>query len=84
MSMEESLENLKALKARARLGGGQDRIEAQHERGKLTARERIDALLDHSTFEEIDALAHTHTVQDELYTVDCTRSINNSRFFTVY
>ncbi len=60
MSMEESLENLKALKARARLGGGQDRIEAQHERGKLTARERIDALLDPSTFEEIDALAHDY------------------------
>jgi propionyl-CoA carboxylase beta chain len=58
MPIEESLEQLKSLKERARLGGGQDRIEAQHERGKLTARERIDTLLDPGTFEEIDALAH--------------------------
>src|SRR5690606_15239099 len=58
MPIEESLEQLQALKERARLGGGVERIEAQHERGKLTARERIDALLDPGTFEEIDALAH--------------------------
>ena len=37
------------------LGGGQRRIEAQRERGKLTARERIDALLDEGTFQELDA-----------------------------
>ena len=60
MSIEESLEQLQALKARARLGGGEDRIKAQHDRGKLTARERIDALLDPGTFEEIDALAHDY------------------------
>ena len=58
MTIEESLEKLQALKARARLGGGEERIEAQHERGKLTARERIDVLLDPGSFEEIDALAH--------------------------
>jgi acetyl-CoA carboxylase carboxyltransferase component len=34
-------------------GGGQDRIKAQHEKGKLTARERIDLLLDEGTFTEI-------------------------------
>jgi len=38
----------------ARLGGGQERIDAQHARGKLTARERIDLLLDDDSFEEID------------------------------
>ncbi|MEX2372364.1 MAG: carboxyl transferase domain-containing protein, partial [Dehalococcoidia bacterium] len=58
MPIEENLERLQALKERARLGGGQDRIDDQHRRGKLTARERIDALLDPGTFEEIDALAH--------------------------
>ena len=40
--------------ATARLGGGQDRIDAQHQRGKLTARERLDVLLDPDTFEEFD------------------------------
>ncbi|GMU39973.1 MAG: methylmalonyl-CoA carboxyltransferase [Chloroflexota bacterium] len=58
MSIEESLGQLTALKERAKLGGGQDRIDAQHQRGKLTARERIDLLLDPGTFEELDALAH--------------------------
>ena len=58
MPIEQSLEQLKALKERARLGGGEDRIEAQHERGKLTARERIEALVDPGSYEEIDALAH--------------------------
>ncbi|MEC8094637.1 MAG: carboxyl transferase domain-containing protein, partial [Pseudomonadota bacterium] len=38
----------------ARQGGGEKRIEAQHARGKLTARERIDLLLDPGSFEEID------------------------------
>ena len=36
------------------MGGGQKRIDAQHKRGKLTARERIEVLLDHDSFEEID------------------------------
>ncbi|MFY0614879.1 MAG: methylmalonyl-CoA carboxyltransferase, partial [Hyphomicrobiaceae bacterium] len=38
----------------ARLGGGERRIEAQHKRGKLTARERIELLLDENSFEEFD------------------------------
>ncbi|MSQ31192.1 MAG: acyl-CoA carboxylase subunit beta [Dehalococcoidia bacterium] len=57
MSIDASLEELRALKERALLGGGVERIEAQHERGKMTARERIDVFLDPGTFEEIDALA---------------------------
>ncbi len=57
MPIEEKLEYLGQLKARAALGGGADRIEAQHARGKLSARERLEALLDPGTFEEIDALA---------------------------
>ena len=57
MSFEEKLTALKALKEEAALGGGQARIDAQHGRGKLTARERIDLLIDPGSFEEIDALA---------------------------
>jgi propionyl-CoA carboxylase beta chain len=39
----------------ARMGGGQKRIDAQHAKGKLTARERLDVLLDEGSFEELDA-----------------------------
>ncbi len=57
MSFEEKLEYLAALKQRAALGGGQERIDAQHARGKLTARERIASLIDPGSFNEMDALA---------------------------
>ncbi|WP_066500807.1 acyl-CoA carboxylase subunit beta [Abyssisolibacter fermentans] len=49
------LEELQARKSKIRLGGGEESIKKQHERGKLTARERIEALLDENTFVEIDA-----------------------------
>jgi propionyl-CoA carboxylase beta chain len=52
--MREILEKLEERRANARLGGGQKRIDAQHARGKLTARERIDLLLDEGSFEEFD------------------------------
>jgi propionyl-CoA carboxylase beta chain len=52
--MKEVLEELERRRAEARLGGGQTRIEAQHKRGKLTARERIELLLDECSFEEFD------------------------------
>jgi acetyl-CoA carboxylase carboxyltransferase component len=45
----------------AKLGGGQARIDAQHKKGKLTARERIHFLLDENTFEEIGALVLPYT-----------------------
>lgn len=57
--MGEKLELLQSKKAQARLGGGEARIEAQHAKGKLTARERIDLLLDEGSFEEIGMLV-TH------------------------
>ncbi len=56
MSIQERLEDLRRRKEQAALGGGQRRIEAQHQRGKLTARERIAMLVDQGTFEEFDAL----------------------------
>jgi propionyl-CoA carboxylase beta chain len=52
--MKEVLEELEIRRDRARAGGGTARIEAQHKRGKLTARERLDLLLDEGSFEEFD------------------------------
>src|SRR5271165_4241301 len=52
--MKHILAHLDNRRERARLGGGLRRIEAQHARGKLTARERIELLLDHDSFEEFD------------------------------
>ncbi len=52
----EVLERLEARLAANRLGGGSDKIERQHEQGKLTARERIEQFLDEGSFEEVDAL----------------------------
>ncbi|BAS00940.1 propionyl-CoA carboxylase carboxyl transferase subunit [Blastochloris viridis] len=52
--MKNILEKLEERRAHARLGGGTRRIEAQHARGKLTARERIELLLDTGSFEEFD------------------------------
>jgi propionyl-CoA carboxylase beta chain len=54
MSLEEKLKLIEAKRAEARLGGGKSRIEAQHQKGKLTARERIELLLDKGSFEEFD------------------------------
>ncbi|MBU5293429.1 methylmalonyl-CoA carboxyltransferase, partial [Anaerosalibacter bizertensis] len=53
--MDNKLEKLVKAKEKIRLGGGEKRIEKQHERGKHTARERIDMLLDEGSFVEIDA-----------------------------
>jgi propionyl-CoA carboxylase beta chain len=52
----DSIDHLRKLKAEAKLGGGEARIKSQHEKGKLTARERLDLLLDPGSFEEIDML----------------------------
>ncbi|MGD8699711.1 MAG: acyl-CoA carboxylase subunit beta [Gemmatimonadales bacterium] len=54
MTMQEKLKRLAELRAQAELGGGKSRIKAQHEKGKLTARERLDILLDEGSFRELD------------------------------
>ncbi len=51
----EERERLKQLRAQARAGGGPERVRAQHEKGKLTARERLALLLDEGSFVEMDA-----------------------------
>jgi propionyl-CoA carboxylase beta chain len=61
--MENKIDQLQAKLAEARLGGGAGRIEAQHQKGKLTARERLHFLLDENSFEEIGALV-THRSSD--------------------
>lgn len=52
--MQEVIEHLAKKRKEASLGGGQKRIDAQHKKGKLTARERIEILVDNDTFEEWD------------------------------
>lgn len=52
--MRDVLEQLEKKRAAARLGGGEQRIRAQHAKGKLTARERLEVLLDPHSFEEWD------------------------------
>ena len=61
--MNDRLEQLKAQRDLSRLGGGEKRIQQQHEKGKLTARERINLLLDQGTFEEIAPFV-THRATD--------------------
>jgi propionyl-CoA carboxylase beta chain len=56
LTAEQKLKQLEELKAAILQGGGAKRVEAQHARGKLTARERIDLLVDPGSFEEIDPL----------------------------
>jgi len=60
---DEQLKRLHELKAEAELGGGQARIDRQHEKGKLTARERLEVLLDPGSFMELDMLV-THRIRD--------------------
>jgi len=54
MSLEDKIKKLEELNAQAELGGGTDRIERQHAAGRMTARERIELLLDPGTFVELD------------------------------
>src|SRR5215467_953865 len=60
-AMKDILEKLEARRAHARVGGGKNRVEAQHKRGKLTARERLELLLDKGSFEEFDMFVEHRT-----------------------
>ena len=60
---QAQIERLHELRAESRLGGGQQRIDQQHEKGKLTARERLELLLDADSFVEFDAFV-THRSSD--------------------
>ena len=63
MTLDPKIQQLRETKERARQGGGQERIDKQHQQGKLTARERIDLLLDSGSFRELDMFV-THRATD--------------------
>src|SRR5215472_7909735 len=63
MNLEQKLEELKKRDHLAEAGGGEKRREKQHKEGKMSARERIEFLLDEGTFEETDKLV-THRCND--------------------
>lgn len=63
MSNNSKFDLLKKYRTASRQGGGPDRVEAQHKRGKLTARERLDILLDKGSFREVDAFV-VHRTND--------------------
>src|SRR5207237_1270687 len=63
MTMREKLELLQQKRSESEQGGGADRIATQHQKGKMTARERLDVLLDPGTFVELDRFV-THRATD--------------------
>ncbi len=63
MAESDKIRELREKKARALLGGGEERVAKQHEKGKLTARERLELLLDEGSFEELDML-NRHRCRD--------------------
>jgi len=74
MNNQDKIRELIELREKAKLGGGEDRIASQHEKGKMTARERIEMLLDEGSFEEYDMFV-THRckdfgLQDQIYLGD--------------
>jgi methylmalonyl-CoA decarboxylase subunit alpha len=64
------VEDLHARREQIKLGGGQEKIDKQHEKGKLTARERIALLVDEGTFVELGILGKPHTTQRAMEGVD--------------
>ena len=61
--MQQKIRELLKRREEAKLGGGEDKLKAQHEKGKLTARERIELLADEGSFEEVDMFV-THRATD--------------------
>jgi len=62
----KKLKNLKKMMEQAKLGGGIEAIEAQHKKGKLTARERLEKLLDPNTFIELNQFVTHHCVEFDM------------------
>jgi acetyl-CoA carboxylase carboxyltransferase component len=63
MSVDPKIQHLREVKAKSRQGGGEERIASQHKRGRLTARERLDLLVDRGSFREIDSFV-VHRTND--------------------
>ncbi len=72
--MNDKIKTLQDKQSEARLGGGQARIDSQHKKGKLSARERVDLLMDKGSFQEIGMLvahrSHDFDMQDQVYLGD--------------
>ena len=75
--MSDIIKLLEKKREEAKLGGGKKRIDSQHSKGKLTARERIEVLLDQDTFEEYDMYVEHRTCL--LYTSPSPRDYAASR-----
>jgi propionyl-CoA carboxylase beta chain len=63
MSLDPKIQHLRQLKEQGQRGGGEERLAVQHQRGRLSARERLDLLLDKGSFRELDAFV-THRTSD--------------------
>ncbi len=74
MANQEKINELIEKRAKAKLGGGEKRIDSQHDKGKLTARERIEILLDEDSFEEFDMFVthrtHSFGLEKQIYLSD--------------
>jgi len=74
MTENSKVQNLRDRKASTRMGGGSERIAAQHKKGKLTARERLDLLLDQGSFHETDPFVvhrtHDFGLQQQIFPGD--------------
>ncbi len=74
MAIEKKIKNLVELREKARLGGGEKRINSQHNKGKMTARERINYFLDEDSFEEYDMFvthrSHNFGLENQKYLSD--------------
>ena len=67
MNLKKKFDLLESQRADALIGGGAERTQKQHEGGKLTARERIEILVDENSFEEVDAFKkHRHAPQEQI------------------
>jgi acetyl-CoA carboxylase carboxyltransferase component len=66
MTIEDNIQHLLDKRSEAKMGGGEKRIESQHKKGKFTARERIDMLLDEGSFEEFDMFVTHHSTEFDL------------------
>ena len=66
MSNRSKIEELNKIRIESQQGGGPERVKAQHERGRLTARERLDLLLDKGSFRELDAFVKHRTTAFDL------------------
>jgi len=66
MATNDKLNELRLMKEKAALGGGEEKISKQHSQGKMTARERLEKLFDDGTFVEIDAFVETRSIEFDM------------------